>query len=131
MDPASAPLEFALTTHTDRFDGNDERWLVQQQGLLADLRREVPVRSTTAPAPAPGEKGTVETVLVAMGSAGTFTAVAECFKAWLGRDRSRHLELVTSVDGREEKFVLTGEGINDAEFDRLAEFVRKRAGDRR
>lgn len=119
-------MEMTFVARSERYAEDDERWLAQAQDLVNELRREVPVR--TERAAAPGTKGTVDTIILALGSAGVFTAAVECFKAWLSRDRSRKLELTVSVDGREEKYTLEGTAVDDAAYERLAELVRGRIG---
>lgn len=119
-------MEMTFVARSERYAEDDERWLAQAHDLVNELRREVPVR--TERAAAPGTKGAVDTVILALGSAGVFTAAVECFKAWLSRDRSRKLELTVSVDGREEKYTLVGTGVDDAAYERLADLVRGRIG---
>jgi hypothetical protein len=119
-------VEMTFVARSDRFDADDERWLAQARSLVDELRQEVPTR--TERSADPGTKGTVDTVILALGSAGVFTAAVECFKAWLSRDRSRRLELTVSVDGHEEKYTLVGTAVDDAAYDRLAEVVRGRIG---
>ena len=121
-------LDVRLSAQSDRFDADDENWLTQEADLLADLRREVGGVRRDLQA-APGAKGLVETVIMALGSAGAFTAAVDCLRAWLSRDRTRRIELTWSVDGHEERMVLQGTAIDQATFDRLAELVRTRAAE--
>jgi hypothetical protein len=118
-------LELRLSTHSDRFDENDDAWIQQEADLMASLRGEVTVRRDMVAAP--GEKGLVEGIILALGSAGAFKAAVDCLRAWLGRDRTRRIELSWTVDGREERIVLQGTAVSDAEFDRLAALVRAKA----
>jgi len=119
-------LELTLRAGSDRFDVHDESWIEQEAALLADLRKEVGGvrRDLTA---GPGQKGVVETIIMALGSAGAFTAAVDCLRAWLSRDRTRRIELAWTVDGREEKIVLQGTAIDQAVFNDLAELVRAKA----
>jgi hypothetical protein len=121
----SDEMELRLSTHSDRFDESDDAWVAQEADLLASLRGEVTVRRDMVAAP--GEKGLVEGIILALGSAGAFKAAVDCLRAWLGRDRTRRIELSWTVDGREEKIVLQGTAIDDAEFERLAALVRAKA----
>ena len=118
-------MEITLSTHSDRFGEDDEAWLAQEADLLASLRSEVPVRRDAVAAP--GEKGLVEGIILALGSAGAFKAAVDCLRAWLSRDRTRRIELAWSVDGHEERIVLQGTAISDAEFEKLAALVRAKA----
>jgi len=121
----SEALEVQLSTHSDRFDTSDESWLDQEGELLAALRGEVTVRRELVAAP--GQKGLVEGIILALGSAGAFKAAVDCLRAWLGRDRTRRIELAWTVDGREERFVLQGTAIPNEEFEKLAELLRAKA----
>jgi hypothetical protein len=119
-------MELTLRTGSDRFDIDDENWLEQEAALLADLRSEVGgVRRDMVAVP--GQKGMVETIIMALGSAGAFTAAVDCLRAWLSRDRTRRIELAWTVDGREEKVVLQGTAIDPALFNDLAALVRAKA----
>src|SRR5262245_9947334 len=126
---AGPGLELRLNAQSDRFDADDENWLAQEADLLAELRREVGGVRRDMQA-VPGAKGMVETVIMALGSAGAFQAAVGCLRAWLSRDRTRRIELAWSVDGHEETVVLQGTAIDAATFDRLAELVRARAVER-
>jgi hypothetical protein len=119
-------MELTLRTGSDRFDTDDESWLEQEAALLAELRHEVGgVRRDMVAVP--GQKGMVETIIMALGSAGAFTAAVDCLRAWLSRDRTRRIELAWTVDGREEKVVLQGTAIDPALFNDLAALVRAKA----
>jgi hypothetical protein len=118
-------LDLTLSTHSDKFDADDDNWLAQETELLQALRGEVPVRRDLVAAP--GEKGLVEGIILALGTAGAFKAAVDCLRAWLARDRTRRIELTWTVDGHEEKITLQGTAVSEAEFERLAEVVRAKA----
>jgi hypothetical protein len=121
-------LELRLGPGTDRYDPADERWLRQANDLYADLRGELDgVRKESVPVP--GSKGAVESMVLALGSANAFLAAVQCFRAWLQRDRTRHLEITwTTDDGREEKVVLRGDAIDVAPLKAVAEGAARRIG---
>lgn len=118
-------VELKLTTHSDKFDPDDDNWLAQETELLQSLRGEVPVRRDLVAAP--GSKGLVEGIIMALGSAGAFKAAVDCLRVWLARDRTRRIELAWTVDGHEERIVLQGTAVSNAEFEKLAEIVRAKA----
>lgn len=74
----------------------------------------------------PGTKGGIDVIILALGSAGVFTAAVEFFRAWLQRDRTRSLEVTHTVDGREETIVIRGEAISDDVVATLASAVGRR-----
>jgi hypothetical protein len=130
MRAGPAAVELTLSMHSDRFDEDDERWITQELDLLADLSREVGgVRRESVPAR--GDKGAVETVILALGSARVFSAAVQCWTAWLSRDRTRRIELAWTSDGRQERIVLQGTAIDDATFTKLAQAIQQREGEQR
>jgi hypothetical protein len=120
-------LDLTLHTSSDKFDPDDENWLDQEAELMASLRSEVGgVRRDYVAQP--GDKGMIESVILALGSAGAFKMAVQCLSAWLARDRTRKIELAWTVDGREEKLVLQGTHLEPAHFEQLAALVRERMG---
>jgi hypothetical protein len=76
--------------------------------------------------PAGGTKGSVEAIILALGSAGAMTALVEVIKAWLGRDGSRRLT-ITTVDEAHRRRSITIQGDKIAEAT-IREAVRAVAG---
>ncbi|GAA4469668.1 effector-associated constant component EACC1 [Phytohabitans houttuyneae] len=128
MSEGPDAVELMLSMHSDRFDADDERWITQELDLLADLARETGgVRRESIPAT--GDKGAVEAVILALGSAQAFTAAVQCWKAWLSRDRTRRIEVAWTIDGRRERIVVQGTAVDDATFAKLAQAIQVREGD--
>ena len=118
-------VDITLQAHSDKFDPDDEKWLAQEAELLADLRSEVEgVRREMVASP--GDKGFVDSIIMAVVSGGARSAALTCLQAWLSRDRTRRIELAWTVDGREEKIVLSGTGIDKDALDRLTQLVQAR-----
>ena len=62
-------VEIEIAPGSDVFDAEDALWLQQVAGLVDELRQEeIPLRSESRPVP--GEKGDIETIIAALGSAG-------------------------------------------------------------
>jgi hypothetical protein len=120
-------IELTLEPRTDHYDPHDDRWRAEVSDLLSGLDREVGgVRQERSPVT--GAKGGVEAVIVALGSAGAFTATVEYLRAWLGRDRTRSLEISWSVDGQEQSVSVRGEAIDQSALQQLAGAVATRIG---
>ncbi|MEV7625236.1 hypothetical protein [Actinoplanes sp. NPDC089786] len=118
-------ITLTIKPGTDRYDPESDAWADQEQELFDELHREVGgVRRDATPGA--GEKGVVETVLIALAGAGAFNGAFECLRAWITRDRTRRVEISYTVDGRAESFVLSGHGIDSAEYDRLVKFAMAR-----
>jgi hypothetical protein len=118
-------VDITLQAHSDKFDPDDEKWLAQEAELLAELRHEVDGVRREASA-SPGDKGFIDSIIMAIVSGGALTAALSCLQAWLSRDRTRRIELAWTVDGREEKIVLSGTGIDKQAMDRLTQLVQAR-----
>lgn len=121
-------MKLHIAPGSERFDADDDRWRKQAGDLYTELRREVDgvERHSTA---VPGSKGTIESVILALGSANAFSAAVLCFKAWLQRDRSRFLEITwTNDNGDEEKVVLRGDAIDTRPLQEIAAGAARRIG---
>lgn len=122
-------IELTVTAGTTRFDSEDQRWLDQVAVLHADLREEVEAVSLRG-VPKAGAKGAVEVVTLALGSSGVLTAAVASFRAWLARDKTRTLTVTWTDDqGAEQILTVTGNNVDQASFQALAEGVGKRLGD--
>ncbi|MFF0414887.1 hypothetical protein ACFYUY_31125 [Kitasatospora sp. NPDC004745] len=119
----------AILAETGRFDSGDARWQDQVTALHTELREEAGTVFSRG-VPEPGWKGTADTVLLALGSSGALTAAVACFRAWLARDKTRTLT-VTWIDeaGDERSIRVSGDNLDQASFQALAEGVRSRLGD--
>lgn len=96
--------------------------------LYGDLHRDVG-EITRLRMPVKGTKGSVEAVILALGSTGAFTAGLEMLRSWLGRDRTRRLEISYTVDGRTESVLIAGDDIDKDGITRLSDAVARRLGE--
>jgi Effector Associated Constant Component 1 len=121
-------FEVEIEPASDRYDPHDERWLDQVAQLRSDLLRQVgDVR--IEPVPVEGKKGGAEALILALGTAGAFTAAVEFFKAWLGRDRDRSIK-IKWTDGDERKEIdIRGEALDQATLRRIAEVAARPVGE--
>jgi hypothetical protein len=126
-DGDEAEVELVLEPRTDRFDPDDERWREQVSLLLQELQREVG-GVTRRTEPVAGTKGGAEVVIMALGSAGAFTAGLEMLRSWLGRDRSRKLDVSYTIDGRTETVSISGDAIDKDAMAKLTKAVASRLG---
>lgn len=53
-------------------------------------------------------RGAGDQIVVALGSAGAFSAAASCLRAWLGRDASRRIDVGWDAAGAGHLVTLTG-----------------------
>lgn len=132
MSGASADrsLRLKVDALNDQYDPDDERWLDQAGSLYRELCAEADVADVVPGEQAvPGAKGTVDQLIIALGSAGAFQAAVECFRAWLGRDRDRRINLTWDDAGVMRSVTLTGGAADTAALKDLAVLAAKQAGD--
>lgn len=123
-------FELTIEPFTTRFHPDDERWRAQVSQLHSALADEIGgVRRHRVPVH--GAKGGVETVILALGSAGAFTAAAEYLRAWLGRDKTRSLEVSWTADGHQHVVTIRGEAMDASSFRAVAEAAARRLEGRR
>jgi len=128
-DESQGGFELRIEPGTDKFDPDDDRWRTQVSRLYSGLGDEVGgIRRDHVSAP--GAKGEIANVIIAIGSAGGFTAMAEYLRAWLGRDKSRSLDVSWSADGQEHTVSIRGDGMDNASFQALADAAAARLGNR-
>jgi hypothetical protein len=120
------PFEVAVEPHNDQYDPDDDRWRDQVATLYQDLDSQVD--TVQRGRPVPGAKGTVDQLVIALGSAGTFQAVVDCFRAWLGRDRDRRIDVRWDENGVERSVTLTAEAVDDRTVQEIAKAAIARAG---
>jgi hypothetical protein len=120
-------FEVVAVPVTDRYDPEDDRWQDQLRSFYAELRAEVGTVERRS-VPVAGTKGSAETIIVALGSAGTFTAAVEFFRSWLKRDKSRSLEISFTDGDSERKICLRGDALNDSALEVVAKAAVERIG---
>jgi len=114
------PFEIRIDASSEKFDPNDSRWMEQTDSLYVDLNADVgKLRKEVQPVE--GRKGGVEAIILALGSAGAFTAAVQIFRAWLERDRTRVLTLSIIKDGKEQSVTVSGKGMDGAAIQKLME----------
>ncbi|MGP3927245.1 effector-associated constant component EACC1 [Streptomyces sp. 8N616] len=124
----SSDIELTVTAGTAKFDPEDPRWLDEVATLNVALRKEVGTLSLRG-VPESGAKGAVEAVTLALGSSGALTAAVACFRAWLARDKTRTLTVTWTDDqGAEQTLTVTGDHVDQASFQALAEAAGRRLG---
>jgi hypothetical protein len=119
-------FEMAVVPHSADYQPDDDRWRDQVVGLVSELHRQVDVERRGAPVE--GTKGSLDEVIVALGSAGAFTAMVECLRAWLGRDRSRRIDVRWDENGQQRYVTLTGDAIDLDSVREIAKAAAHRVG---
>lgn len=119
--------DLIVIAESGTFDAGDDRWLRQVADLHRALRADVDgFRFERVEPPGPAKKGAVDAAVLALGSAGAISAAVTCFKAWLGRDKSREI-VVRWTDGAVERELrLKGDQIDADTMRRLGEAALKR-----
>lgn len=110
-DEAVPGAQIEIAPETDSYEADDDQWLAQVAAFYEGLRdRGISVREESKPAP--GAKGDVSTIIVALGSAGAFTAAVAAFKDFLSRERTRRLRVRWTVGDQSREVVVTGDTDN-------------------
>ena len=123
---ADGSFEVAVEPHNDQYDPDDDRWRDQVATLHKDLHAHVD--TVRRGRPASGTKGTIDQFVIALGSAGAFQAAVECFRAWLGRDRARRIDISWHENGVSHSVSLTGEGADAETVQEIAKAAVHRVG---
>jgi hypothetical protein len=119
-------FEIVVVPRSADYDEADDRWRDQ----VAAFARELADRADTSRrgTPAPGRKGTVDDLIVALAGSGALTAVVECIRAWLERDRNRSVEVRWDEGGVERRVTVRGEGVDAATVQEIARAAAARGG---
>jgi Effector Associated Constant Component 1 len=125
-DGSIGSFELALEPRSGDYQPDDDRWRDQVVGLVTELHRQVDVERRSAPVE--GTKGTLDELVVALGTAGAFTAIVECLRAWLGRDRSRRVDVRWNENGKQRYVTLTGDAIDVDSVREIAKAAAHRVG---
>jgi hypothetical protein len=119
-------FELAVEPRSDDYHPDDDRWRDQVAGLYSALHEQADVVQRGAAVA--GTKGTLDTLVVALGSAGAFTATVECLRAWLSRDRSRSIDVRWDDNGTERFVTLSGDAIDVDSVREIAKAAAHRVG---
>jgi hypothetical protein len=125
-DDIVGSFEMALDARSSDYRVDDDRWRDQVVDLVTELRQQVDV--TGRGVPVPGSKGTLDELVVALGSAGAFTAAVECLRAWLSRDRSRRIDVRWDENGEQRYVTLTGDAIDVESVREISRAAARRIG---
>ena len=124
---AENQIEMIIEPGHDEYDRNDQRWIQQINQLYSDLNSELgTVRKDVTPQE--GQKGGLESIIIALGSAGVITAAVEIIKAWLGRDRGRHITFKAKVGEEVQELSISGQGMNASQIEKFMREAMKKSG---
>ena len=114
-----------LVPKSSRYDVDDDRWRDQVSDLVHDLRVETGALQVER-APVAGTKGSLDQLVLTLGSAGVFTTALDMLRIWLARDKTRSVELTyTDRDGKTQQLSVTA---TRADADALAPVIAAVAG---
>jgi hypothetical protein len=123
-DPgAEQPFEVAVEPHNEQYDPDDERWRDQVATLYTDLHADV--GTVVRGNPVEGTKGSIDQLVIALGTAGAFTAAVDCLRAWLERDRYRSVDVKWTENGAPRSVRLTGDAVDAGAIREIAEAINR------
>ncbi len=113
-------VRFRIEPSNADYDPNDDRWMDQVNDLVNELQIEVGEvhKEQTA---VHGMKGGMEVLELILGSVDVVSSAVDMFKAWLGRDQSRSLEISIERDGKVEKIAVSGNRIDKEDMMKFME----------
>jgi hypothetical protein len=119
-------FSLAIEPRNDEYHPDDDRWRDQVAALYRELHQQVDTdqRSVTVA----GTKGSIDQVVLALGGAGVFSAMVECFHAWLSRDRARSIDVRWDENGTDRHVTLSGEAIDIDVVHEIAKAAAARVG---
>lgn len=123
---ADGLFEVAVEPQNDQYDPDDDRWRDQVATLHTDLHAQVDM--VRRGYPVEGTKGAIDQLIIALGSAGAFSAAVDCLRAWLGRDRDRRINVRWDENGAERSVTLTGEAVDVETIREIAKAAVDRVG---
>lgn len=125
--PARPPaFDLVLEPRSDDYLPDDDRWRDQVSTLRGELRAQVDTRDRTRAVP--GTKGAIDDLIVSLGSAGAFTAMVECLRAWLARDRHRRIDVRWDENGTERFVTFSGDAVDRETVRTIAQAAARRMG---
>jgi hypothetical protein len=119
-------LELVVEPRSDDYEAADDRWRVQVGTFYRELADRVDTYRRGRSVP--GTKGTVDEVILALGSSGALTAAVECFRAWLQRDKSRRIDVRWDEEGVERHVTFSGDNVDTATVKEIARAAAARVG---
>jgi hypothetical protein len=128
MSGPDAPkaLELAIEPRNDEYHPDDDRWRDQVASLYRELNAQVDTEPRNLSVP--GSKGSIDQIVIALGGAGVFSAMVECFHAWLARDRARSIDVRWDDNGSDRHVTLTGDGLDIESMHEIAKAAAARVG---
>ena len=119
-------FQIVVEPHNDQYDPDDDRWRDQVATLYQELRAEVDVVPDGRPVPA--AKGVAEHLAIALSSASALHSAVLCFRAWLGRDRDRSIQVRWDENGVARSVTLTGATVDAGTIQEIARAAADQAG---
>jgi hypothetical protein len=124
--PAARELALVIEPRNAQYSPDDDRWRAQVVSLRQELRAQVD--TTERGRLVPDTKGTISELVVALGNAGAFTAMVDCFRAWLSRDKDRRIDVRWDEDGVERYVTFTGQAVDRETVREVARAAAARVG---
>ncbi|MBX2846384.1 MAG: hypothetical protein KTR13_09235 [Saprospiraceae bacterium] len=119
-------IEIIIQPISDQFDATDSRWSQQKNVLLKNLQGEASKVEKRVEA-VEGMKGGLETLVVTLGPV-VINSVVEVFKAWIGRDKTKKIEIKANVGGKEVSFSADATGVDKETLKEFLHSAVEKAG---
>jgi hypothetical protein len=126
-----AVRQVIISASSGRVRADDDRWGAQIDDLYRILHEDLPSavhKNGTAEA---GTKGSVESIIVALGGAGVVKALVDCFKAWIDREQTRRVTVTWTANGETRSVTVDSTAVGPAMIERLTEELVGKLSDER
>jgi hypothetical protein len=102
-----------IEPEASRFAEGSGQWHREREALRSELHRELGAGAMREGAPESGDKGLpLVPIIVALGGAQAFHALARCFDSWLRhRPGERSLTVTGTVNGQDVSLSVSGQGL--------------------
>jgi hypothetical protein len=127
-DVPSVFAQFSIAATSPDYPDGDPRWREQASVLYRELRQWVDGVAFRHDA-IPGTKGSVETVVISLSSAGAAAAMVQIMKLWLDNRRtSRAIEVDGNINGKPIRMRIRSARSDQASFQAFVTELGKAAG---
>jgi hypothetical protein len=117
-------VQVSVAAATSKYNADSPQWRAEVADLHRSLTGEADQVSARGGESEGNSRGTAVEIIAVLGSSGAIGAAVACFRMWLGRDKTRSLDLSwTDADGQTRHVTLTGENLDQKSFQSIVESI--------
>jgi hypothetical protein len=117
-------VQVSVAAATSKYSDGSPQWRAEVADLHRSLTGEAEQVSARGGESEGNTRGTAVEIIAVLGSSGAIGAAVACFRMWLGRDKTRSLDISwTDADGKPRRVTLAGENLDQKSFQSLADSI--------